>query len=403
MDSLVAQMVKNLPATWKIWVQSLGQEGPLEKEMAIHSSTLAWKIPWIEEPDRLESMGTRLDDFTQFLSWYLNLKVFNFKFSISFAADSEIVFKNLFHLDLSVYRSMALHSSTLAWKIPWTEEPGELQAMGSLRVGQDWATSLSLSLSCIGEENGNPLQRSCLENPRDGGARWAAIYSVAQSWTWLKRLSSSSRSIIVLTVLIISFIFIITYYTYSHNHTSAHYIYNCIFPFCIFWLFLLLSVLPRSTYYLLYLKIKICLFVLIYIFLLFLISLFYFPFYYLFLPHVYEIILGGCCFSSSVENVFKFLFLCCCLVAKTCLTLCDPLDYSLPGSSVYEISKARILQWAVISFSKEVSWPRDQTHVFCIQSVIADSLWWATREAFFIIINVFKGPNFLLTPVVSIF
>ena len=51
------------------------------------------------------------------------------------------------------------------------------------------------SLSCIGEGNGNPLQCSCLENPRDGGAWWAAVYGVTQSWTWLKRLSSSSSSI----------------------------------------------------------------------------------------------------------------------------------------------------------------------------------------------------------------
>ena len=48
------------------------------------------------------------------------------------------------------------------------------------------------SLSCIGEGNGNPLQCSCLENPRDGGAWWAAVYGVAQSWTRLKQLSSSS-------------------------------------------------------------------------------------------------------------------------------------------------------------------------------------------------------------------
>ena len=48
------------------------------------------------------------------------------------------------------------------------------------------------SLSCIGKGNGNPLQCSCLENPRDGGAWWAAIYGITQSWTWLKRLSSSS-------------------------------------------------------------------------------------------------------------------------------------------------------------------------------------------------------------------
>ena len=50
------------------------------------------------------------------------------------------------------------------------------------------------SLSCIGERNGNPLQCSCLENPREGGAWWAAIYGIAQSQTWLKRLSSSSSS-----------------------------------------------------------------------------------------------------------------------------------------------------------------------------------------------------------------
>ena len=49
------------------------------------------------------------------------------------------------------------------------------------------------SLSCIGEGNGNPLQCSCLENPRDRGAWWAAVYGVAQSQTWLKQLSSSSR------------------------------------------------------------------------------------------------------------------------------------------------------------------------------------------------------------------
>ena len=83
---------------------------------------------------------------------------------------------------------MAPHSSTLAWKIPWTEESGRLQSMGSLRVGHDWATSLS----CLGEGNGNPLQCSCLENPRDGGAWWAAIYGVTQSWTRLKWLSSST-------------------------------------------------------------------------------------------------------------------------------------------------------------------------------------------------------------------
>ena len=92
---------------------------------------------------------------------------------------------------------MAPHSSTLAWKIPWTEEPGRLQSMGSLRVGHYWMTSLYFSLSCIGEGNGNPLQRSCLENPRDGGAWWAAVYGIAQTRTRLKRLNHSSITSIV--------------------------------------------------------------------------------------------------------------------------------------------------------------------------------------------------------------
>ena len=55
--SLVAQRVKHLFAMQETWVQSLGQEHPLEKEVATHSSTLAWKIPWIEKPGRLQSMG----------------------------------------------------------------------------------------------------------------------------------------------------------------------------------------------------------------------------------------------------------------------------------------------------------------------------------------------------------
>ena len=55
--SLVAQTVKRLPAMRETRVRFLGREDPLEKEMAIHSSTLAWKIPWTEEPDRLQSMG----------------------------------------------------------------------------------------------------------------------------------------------------------------------------------------------------------------------------------------------------------------------------------------------------------------------------------------------------------
>ena len=88
---------------------------------------------------------------------------------------------------------MAPHASTLAWKIPCTEEPGGLQYMGSHK-GSDTTERLHFhfSLSCIGVGNGNPLQCSRLENPKDGGAWWAAVYGVAQSRTRLKWLSSSS-------------------------------------------------------------------------------------------------------------------------------------------------------------------------------------------------------------------
>ena len=89
-------------------------------------------------------------------------------------------------------KAMAPRSSTLAWKIPWTEEPGRLQPMGSLELDTTERFHFHSSLSCIGEGNGNPLQCSCLENSRDREAWWAAVYGVAQSRTRLKQLSSKA-------------------------------------------------------------------------------------------------------------------------------------------------------------------------------------------------------------------
>ena len=125
---------------------------------------------------------------------------------------------------------MATHSSILAWRIPidrgawWTTVhgvtkeldtterqwhptpvllPGKSHGRRSLvgcstqgRQESDTTERLRFhfSLSCIGEGNGNPLQCSCLENPRDGGAWWAAVYGIAQRWIQLTRLSSSSSS-----------------------------------------------------------------------------------------------------------------------------------------------------------------------------------------------------------------
>ena len=91
-------------------------------------------------------------------------------------------------------KAMAPHSSTLAWKIPWTEEPGRLQSMGSLRVRHYWVTSLLLFTFMHRRRKWQPTPRSCLENPRDGGACWAAVYGVAHSRTWLTWLSSSSSN-----------------------------------------------------------------------------------------------------------------------------------------------------------------------------------------------------------------
>ena len=67
----MAQMVKRLPAIQETQVQSLGQEVTLEKEMATHSSTLAWRIPWTEQPDRLQSSGHKELDMTEQLTFYM--------------------------------------------------------------------------------------------------------------------------------------------------------------------------------------------------------------------------------------------------------------------------------------------------------------------------------------------
>ena len=89
---------------------------------------------------------------------------------------------------------MATHFSTLASKIPWTEEPPRLQSMGSQRVGQDWATSLSLFTFMHWRRKWQPPPVFLPGESQDGGAWWAAVYGAAQSRTRLKRLSSSSSS-----------------------------------------------------------------------------------------------------------------------------------------------------------------------------------------------------------------
>ena len=80
-------------------------------------------------------------------------------------------------------KEMAIHSSILAWRIPWMEKPSRLQSTGLQELDRTEQLHFHFSLSYIGEGNDDPLQCSCLENPRDWGAWWAAVYRVVQSRT----------------------------------------------------------------------------------------------------------------------------------------------------------------------------------------------------------------------------
>ena len=115
---------------------------------------------------------------------------------------------------------MAPYSSTLAWKIPWMEEPGRLQSMRSWRVGHDWATSLSFFTFMHWRRQWQP---TLVFLPRESQGWWAAVCEIAQSWTWLKWLSSSSS---------------------SSSRNSSWYIKS---PICI-WIDIVIIVLPSHWY-----------------------------------------------------------------------------------------------------------------------------------------------------------
>ena len=95
-------------------------------------------------------------------------------------------------------KATAPHSSTLAWKIPWTEEPGRLQSMQSLGVGHDRATSFSLFTFMHWRRKWQPTPVFLPGESQGGGAWWAAVYGVTQSWTQLKRLSSLAAGMQIL-------------------------------------------------------------------------------------------------------------------------------------------------------------------------------------------------------------
>ena len=119
--------------TQEMWVRSLGWEDPLEEGMATHSSILTWRIPWTEKPG-----GLTVHSVTQ--SW-TQLKQLSMH---TCACCYQGVIASRLSKLTGQKKAVAPHSSTLAWKIPWTEEPGRLQSMGLLTVGHDWVTSLWL-------------------------------------------------------------------------------------------------------------------------------------------------------------------------------------------------------------------------------------------------------------------
>ena len=190
---------------------------------------------------------------------------------------------------------MAPHSSTLAWKIPWAEEPGRLHSMGLLRVRHHWASSLSLFTFMHWRRKWQPTPVFLPGESHGRGASWAAIYGVAQSRTWL----SDSTEL---------------------NWTSMG------------------SSLPMNW------------------------------------AHVSYIGRWILCHWATWEALIYPLK----VEVKSCPTLRDPMDCSLPGSSAHGIFQARVLEWLAISFSRGSSQPMDQTQVSHIVGRCFTV--WATRE-----------------------
>ena len=176
------------------WLQSLGWKDSLEKGMATHYGTLAWKILWTEETGRLQSMGFQRVGH----NWATNTHIHTNGYVLG--GGSFFFFYFGFAVSLLLCRGF---SRRRQWHPTPVLLPGKSHGLRSLVGYSPWGCEESdtterlhfhFSLSCIGEGNGNPLQCSCLENPRDRATWWAAVYGVTQSRTRLKWVSSSSSS-----------------------------------------------------------------------------------------------------------------------------------------------------------------------------------------------------------------
>ena len=171
-------------------------------------------------------------------------------------------------------KAMAPHSSTLAWKIPWTEEPGGLLSMRSLRVGHDFTFTFTFHFHALEKEkatHSNVLAWRIPGTGEPGGLPSMGSHRVGDDWRDLAAAAAAKW----------------------HNYVTSF-------------------------------------------------------------PHPVKFLIS----ESEV-----------CSLTQSCLTLCDPMDCSLPGSSVHGIFQARILEWVATSFSRESSQPRDRTWVTCVSCI----------------------------------
>ena len=152
--------------------------------MATHSSTIAWRKRFLERSLAGYSPEGHKESGTTEATWY--------------ACTYSLLMAILLHIKLlpNFFQRRQWHPTPVL--LPGKsqeeeEEPGRLQSMGLLESDTTERLHFHFSLSCIGEGNDNPLQCSCLENPRDGGAWRAAVYGVVQSQTRLKRLSLATK------------------------------------------------------------------------------------------------------------------------------------------------------------------------------------------------------------------
>ena len=158
--------------------------------MATHSSVLAWRIPRTGEPGGLPSLGShrvRHDWSDSAAAAAAAARYHSTQHSMGLGCENSTLHKELVLLPTGSATPVLSPGKPHGWRSlvgcsPWGREESDTTER----------LHFHFSLSCIGEGNGNPLQCSCLENTRDGGAWWAAIYGVTKSQTWLKQLSSSS-------------------------------------------------------------------------------------------------------------------------------------------------------------------------------------------------------------------